>query len=89
MKLGQAGFAALLTLALWACGEPTKEDLIKKSANARVKSDLEKMLGAPDDIAKLGPIERWTYHSSNGEVVFIITGETIALQAAGAAGKTN
>jgi len=33
-------------------------------------------------LALVGPVERWTY-TSNGEVVFVIVGDTVTLQAAG------
>jgi hypothetical protein len=77
---------ALLLLA--ACGERTKEDIIAKARHVSTRDDLEKALGKPADIGKLGPIERWTYTASNGEVVFVIVGETVTLQAAGSGGKT-
>jgi len=78
-----------LALFLAGCGEPTKEDLLKKAETARTKADLEKALGKPDDIGKLGPLERWTYKAKNGEVVFVITGDTVALQATGGGERKN
>ena len=38
------------------------------------------------DIAKLGPGETWTYKGKNGDVVFLILGDTVALQATGGPG---
>ncbi len=70
-------------LAAAACGEPSKGDILEKAKGITAKTELAKALGKPDDINKLGPIETWTYKASNGEVVFLITGETVALQAAG------
>ena len=34
-------------------------------------------------LALVGPVERWTYKASNGEVGFVIGGDTVTLQAAG------
>jgi hypothetical protein len=45
------------------------------------------VLGRPDDITKLGPVETWRYKASNGEVVFVIVGDTVTLQAAGSPEK--
>ena len=70
-------------LAAAACGEPSKGDILEKAKGITAKTELAKALGKPDDINKLGPIETWTYKASNGEVVFLITGEMVALQAAG------
>ena len=69
-------------LALVACGR-TKEEIVGKARDVSSRSELEKKLGRPDDIAKLGPMETWTYKASNGEVVFVIVGDTVTLQAAG------
>ena len=74
---------ALLT----SCGGSTKEDILAKSKNAATKSDLEKALGRPDDIAKLGPMEKWTYKASNGQVVFMIVGDRVTLEATGGSEK--
>jgi type IV pilus biogenesis protein CpaD/CtpE len=76
--------AAVLAM-LAACGPADKEDMLKKAANVRTRAELEQALGKPSDIAKLGPLEKWTYKAANGEVVFILTGDTVAMQATGAA----
>jgi hypothetical protein len=70
-----------MLLALAACGKPTKEELVRKSQNVQTKAELEAVLGLADDINKVGPIETWRYRGSNGDVVFIITGNTVQLQA--------
>jgi hypothetical protein len=75
--------AAGLLLVLAGCGDPGKADILKKAEGADTKAKLEKALGRPTDIGKLGPIEKWTYKAKDGEVVFLITGDTVALQAAG------
>jgi len=49
----------------------------------REDAGLERALGKPDDITKLGPVETWRYKASNGEVIFLIVGDDVTLQAAG------
>jgi hypothetical protein len=71
----------MVALALAGCSR-AKEDLLHKAEGVKTRGDLESRLGRPDDIAKLGPVERWTYKASNGEVVFVIVGDTVTLQAA-------
>ncbi len=66
-----------------ACGEPSKGDILKKAEGVSEKARLEEILGRPDDISKLGPIEQWTYKASDGTVVFIITGDQVTMQATG------
>ena len=77
---------ALAVLALGACSR-TKEDVLKKAESVKTRAELESRVGRPDDIAKLGPMERWTYKTSNGEVVFVLVGDTVTLQAAGGSDK--
>jgi len=79
--------SALSVLLLAACGSPTKEDLVQKARDVSTRAELEKALGKPSDITKLGPLEQWTYKASNGQVVFIIVGDTVTLQAAGGGDK--
>jgi hypothetical protein len=78
-------FARLLAigmlLVLAACGKPTKEELLRKSENVKTKAELQAVLGQADDISKIGPLETWRYKGSNGDVVFIITNDTVQLQA--------
>lgn len=81
--------AAMLAWTLAAglivgCGR-SKEDLIEKSRDAGTRAELEKALGKPSDITKLGPVEQWTYKAANGNVVFLIVGDKVTLQAAGPA----
>ena len=82
--------AAVIALALLfgaACGSPTKEDLLEKPSSVSTRAELEKVLGKPSDIGKLGPVEKWTYKASNGEVVFVLVGDKVTLQATGAPEK--
>ena len=82
--------AAVIVLTLLfgaACGSPTKEDLLEKARNVSTRAELEKALGKPQDIGKLVPLETWTYKASNGEVVFLLVGEKVTLQATGAPEK--
>jgi hypothetical protein len=77
---------ALVVLALAGCSR-TKEDVLRKAEGVRTRAELESKVGRPDDISKLGPIEQWTYKASNGQVVFVIVGDTVTLQAAGGGEK--
>ena len=77
-------FGSLLLIAAMAlvgCGPPTKHEIVKKAEGIETKQELEAALGAPDDIDKLGPIERWTYDASDGAVEYVITGDAVALEA--------
>ena len=74
---------ALALAFLAACGGRTKEDIVQKARDVSTRAELEKALGQPTDIAKLGPMERWTYKASNGDVVFLIVGDAVTLQATG------
>ena len=78
---------AMLALLLLAGCSRSKEDIVSKAREAKTRADLERTLGKPDDIAKLGPVERWTYKASNGEVVFVVVGDTVTLQATGSGDK--
>jgi hypothetical protein len=63
--------------ALVACGPPTRADLLKKAASVKTKAELEQALGKPADVAKLGPLEKWTYKTADGAVIFVIAGEAV------------
>ncbi len=72
-----------VALFLTGCGDPSKQDILDKTKDISAKSALESALGKPDDINKFGPLEKWTYNASDGSVVFLITGDTVAMQATG------
>jgi hypothetical protein len=74
---------AVAVLGLVACGRGTKEDIVSKARDVSKRAELERLLGRPDDISKLGPVETWRYKASNGEVIFLIVGDDVTLQAAG------
>jgi len=74
---------AIAILSLAGCGSPSKLDISKKTVNIKTKAELENVLGKPDDFNKLGPIETWKYKASDGEVVFLVVGDKVKLQAAG------
>jgi hypothetical protein len=80
MRRRFAGLAVALVIALAGCGPDTKHEILKKAESVETKADLEAALGAPDDRHKVGPIETWTYEVSDGEVTFVIAGETVRLQ---------
>ena len=73
----------VLALLLSGCGPPTKEDLLAKAKDVKTRTELEQALGRADDVSKLGPVEKWTYKAKNGQVVFVIVGESVTFQAAG------
>ena len=79
MRRRFAGLAIALVLALAGCGPDTKHEILKKAENVETKADLEAALGAPDDRHKVGPIETWIYGASDGDVTFVITGESVRL----------
>ena len=73
----------LIVLGLVACGRASKEEIVAKTRDISRRAELEWALGKPDDITKLGPVETWRYKASNGEVIFLIVGDDVTLQAAG------
>jgi len=77
----------LVLVFLTACGGETKKDIVGKTRNVSTRTELEKALGTPADIAKFGPMERWMYKATNGEVVFIIIGDSVTMQSAGGSRK--
>jgi hypothetical protein len=73
--------AAGLGLVLAACGRRTKHDLVGKADGANTRAELERALGKPDrfESAGVGPLrmETWVYRAADGEVLFVIAGDTI------------
>lgn len=86
-RLALASFVLMLPLAFAACSEPSTEETIKKSENVGTKAELEKALGRPSEIQKLGPIEQWTYKTSDGSVTFVLAGDTVTLASGGTTKK--
>lgn len=79
----------LAAVLLTACGPSSKEDLLAKARDVKTRAQLEAALGKPDNVSKLGPVEQWTYKAKNGQVVFILLGETVTIEAAGPSEKKN
>ena len=77
----------LTVFALTACGPSSKEDILAKAKDAKTRAQLETALGKPDDVSKLGPLEKWTYKARNGQVVFVLVGDVVTLEAAGPSEK--
>jgi hypothetical protein len=71
---------AALAFVLVGCGPSSKTDIVSKARDVKTRADLEKVLGKPDDIDKVGPIEKWTYKAKDGRVVFILVGDTVTIQ---------
>ena len=69
-------------LSMWAAevnrawGTPEMQARIAKAYPLR-------RIGKPDDVSKLGPLEKWTYKARNGQVVFVLVGDVVTLEAAG------
>jgi hypothetical protein len=61
--------------------------MLAKAREVKTRAQLEKALGKPDDMSKLGPLEQWTYKARNGQVVFVLIGDTVTLEAAGPSEK--
>jgi hypothetical protein len=76
--------AGLLMIALLvtACRPASKEDIVAKTREVKTRAKLERALGKPDDVSKLGPLEKWTYKARNGQVVFVLVGDVVTLEAA-------
>lgn len=79
LRLAMAVFAML---ALSGCSD-NKQDILKKAQGAGTRAQLEAALGKPSDIAKVGPVEKWTYNASNGTVTFILAGDTVTTSVTG------
>ena len=77
-----ATFVIALPL-LTGCFEDSKEEILAKTENVTDKASLTNVLGKPDDISKLGPLETWTYEASNGTVAFVIAGSTVTIRKTG------
>lgn len=75
--------ALLVAAGLVAGCDDSAQDLLAKAEGVQTKAELVDALGTPDKVATFGPIETWTYKASNGEVSFLITGDTVALKAGG------
>ena len=70
---------AVVAVTIVAC-EDRKEDILKKSENAKTRQQLRAVIGDPDDASKVGPMETWTYQASNGSVTFTLAGDTVMLK---------
>lgn len=86
-RLARLVLALALPLALVACGPPSTDETLRKAQNAGTRAELEKALGRPTEIQKVGPIEQWTYKTSDGSVTFIITGDTVTVSTGGTTRK--
>ncbi len=85
MQAGRRFLLAGALAALAGCEDPkpTKADLLKKAEGARSKADIEKALGAPANVAKLGPAERWTYDARDGVVIVTIVAGYVTFKETG------
>lgn len=81
LPLFRHALALTLLLALAACGDPTVADIVKKSEKVGTRAELERALGKPQQLSKLGPVETWTYKAKDGEISFLVTGDTVRASA--------
>lgn len=77
------GGLSLLAAAGGCDSSPTKAEILKKAVGLKTKDQLEKVLGVPAKLDKLGPLERWTYNARDGVVVFTIVAGRVALEETG------
>ena len=77
------GGLALVTALAGCDSSPTKAEILKKAAGIKTRAELEKVLGQPNNLDKLGPIERWTYNAKDGVVVFTIVADNVVLDQTG------
>ena len=82
-RFGAFAICFLIVFTLAACGPSSKEDMVAKAKGVKTRAQLESALGKPDDVSKLGPVEKWTYKAKNGRVVFVLVGDTVTIEAAG------
>ncbi len=73
--------ASLIFLA--ACGKPAKQEILSKARGAETRAQLEDVLGKPDNIDKVGPLEKWTYEAADGTVTFILAGDSVTTSVTG------
>ena len=78
-----------LAFVLVGCGPSSKTDIVTKARDVKTRADLERALGKPDDIGKLGPVEKWTYKAKDGRVVFILVGDAVTIEKTGEPEKKN
>lgn len=73
-------FSLIFALGLTACGPPSKHEIMKKADGLETKQELEAAIGPPDDVDRIGRLERWSYRTSDGEVLFVIVNDRIRLE---------
>ena len=79
-RFGVFASCFLLVVTLTACGPSSKEDMLAKAREVKTRAQLESALGKPDDVSKLGPVEKWTYKAKNGKVTFILMGDAVTIE---------
>ena len=77
------GGLSMLAILAGCDSSPTKAEILKKASGLKTKAELEKVLGAPAKLDKLGPLERWTYNAKDGVVIFTIVADRVALDETG------
>jgi hypothetical protein len=73
--------ACTLALLLTGCFGESKADILNKAKGATTTEQLEAALGKPDEVDKIGPLEKWSYDANDGRVVFAIVAGNVTLEA--------
>lgn len=77
------GGLSLLAVLAGCDSLPTKAEILKKAEGLKTRAELEKALGQPNNLDKLGPLERWTYNAKDGTVVFTIIADSVTMSQTG------
>lgn len=82
-RIVMLGGISVMAVLAGCDSSPTKAEILKKASGLKTKEELEKVLGVPAKLDKLGPLERWTYNAKDGVVVFTIVAGRVALDETG------
>lgn len=71
--------ALLIALALAACDAPpsTLAEIARKGEKAGTPAELQRALGKPHKVTRIGPAENWTYKATDGEISFLVMGDSV------------
>ena len=72
--------SVLIALALAACEEAppsTLAEIVRKAEKAGTRAELERVLGKPHKLSRIGPAETWTYKATDGEISFLVVGDSV------------
>jgi hypothetical protein len=71
--------ALMIALVLSACDPPpsTIADIVRRAEMAGTRVELERALGKPHRLTRVGPAETWTYKATDGEISFLFVGDSV------------